>query len=369
MIYFDNAATTMLNKKILKNIKSYYDTYYNPSSIHSGGKFAKFKLQEAKEDIKNILNTSHEVIFTSSATESNNLVFLGILDKKSPKKEILVSKLEHKSVLKPIYKLKEYGFNIKYVNVLKNGKLDINDLINKINKNTFLVSVMSVNNETGMVNNIENIAKIIKEKSIKYGKIYFHSDITQSFGKINHDFSDIDYLTASFHKIHGPKGVGVIFCKELNLRPVILGGNQEKIRAGTENLPNILMSVDALKEYISSHEKIKMKIIKLEKYLLKNLLKLKNVYVNGDLNNKIYGILNISFEDHRQEKIITLLDINDIYVGTGAACNSNIIEKSETLSSMGLSEKRIKSSIRISLSMYNTKKEIDKFIQVIGNIC
>lgn len=367
MIYFDNASTTELNRNLINKLPEYFAEYFNPSSIHSGGKREKLILKNTKEKIKSLLNTNHNVIFTSSATEANNLVLKGLaLSKNSTKNEILVSKLEHKSVLEPLKDIEKYGFIIKYINVLPNGQIDIEDLYNNLSSKTFLVSIMSVNNETGIINKVTEIARKIKEKEIEFGKIYFHSDFSQSIGKINIDFSDIDYVTATLHKIHGAKGVGLIFYKSLNLVPIITGGNQELIKAGTENLPNILISCDALEKYLNNNLEIKNYILSLENYLLEQIDKKGyNIVLNGDRKIKLEGILNLSILGKSQDLTITYFDMNDIYLGTGAACNSDIIEKSETLKAMKLSDEVINSSIRISLSIYNTKEEIDKFIEVL----
>lgn len=361
MIYLDNAATTKLNDKILNNLAMYYNVYANPSSLHSMGKNSKYHINKARKEILSLLNLEgYNLIFTANASEANNLMIKGFcLNNKTNKKEILVSKIEHSSIIKPLIEMEEIGYKIIYVNILETGSIDLLDLKNKINNNTFMVCVMSNNNETGIENNLEKINKIIDSD------IILVSDMCQSIGKVN-IYNKVSALTGTFHKIHGPKGIGFLaFKNNLHIKPLITGGLQEyKLRAGTENIANILMARDSLKFYLEDKEKINDYINELIIYFINKIKNIDKIKING------YGlnIVNISILGFKSEYILTYLDLNDICVSLGSACNSGIQLKSDTLTAMSLSKERLDSYIRISFSMYNTKEEIDKLIEVLDKM-
>lgn len=372
MIYFDNAASTELNREIKNNILKYYENFANSSAQHTLGKKSKFLLEDARKVICEKLNLkNNNLIFTSGATESNNLAIKGLcLNNKTEKKEIIVSRLEHSSMIFPIKEMEEYGYKIKYVNSLKNGMIDINHLEALINKNTFLISIISVNSETGIINDIFKISNLIFEKSKLFGKIFFVSDMCQSFLKKDICLDNVDIITGSFHKINGPNGLGFLWCNDLNyIKPLIIGGKQEKSkRAGTESLSNILMAKDSILNYYNNKIKIDKKLKDLNEYLIKNLKDFDNIKINGEINNKIDNITNISVLGYDNNFLLTYFDLNNICVSIGSACNSGLSIKSETLESMGLSVDIINSSIRISFGIYNEIQEIDIFINVLKKL-
>lgn len=365
MIYFDNASTTELNREIRKNLSKYYDDFYNPSSIHSGGKRAKYLLEKSRKEISKYLNfKDNNMIFCSTATESINIAIKGVLFnsfvKNNNRNKILISKLEHKSVVNAISNMKDFNFEIEYVNVLENGQIDEEDLYKKIDDKVLLISIMSVNNETGVINDISKIFYNIKNID---KNIITHSDITQGLLK-KIDYSNIDLISGTFHKIHGPKSVSFLYInKNIELFNLISGGKQEKgYLAGTENLSGILMACDCVKYYYDNYDKISNHFKELKNYLIEELKKFENIYINGSIDNSVDNIINISIKGYKQEYIQTFLDMRDIYIGTSSACNSDIVEKSTVLESMNIKEDLINSSIRISFSIYNNKEEIDTFI-------
>lgn len=365
MIYFDNASTTELNREIRKNLSKYYDDFYNPSSIHSGGKRAKYLLEKSRKEISKYLNfKDNNMIFCSTATESINIAIKGVLFnsfvKNNNRNKILISKLEHKSVVNAVNNMKDFNFEIEYINVLENGQIDEEDLYKKIDDNVLLISIMSVNNETGVINDISKIFYNIKNID---KNIITHSDITQGLLK-KIDYSNIDLISGTFHKIHGPKGVSFLYInKNIELFNLISGGKQEKgYLAGTENLSGILMACDCVKYYYDNYDKISNHFKELKNYLIEELKKFENIYINGSIDNSVDNIINISIKGYKQEYIQTFLDMRDIYIGTSSACNSDIVEKSTVLESMNIKEDLINSSIRISFSIYNNKEEIDTFI-------
>lgn len=372
MIYFDNAATTELNRDIKSNILKYYDNYANASAQHSLGKRSKFLIEEARNIICEKLKLkNNNLIFTSGATESNNLAVKGLcLNNNGEKKEIIISKMEHSSMKEPITEMKKYGYTIKYVNTLKDGTVDINHLEELINKNTFLVSIMSVNSETGMINDTYKISKIIYEKSKIYGKIFYISDMCQSILKLDICTEYIDIITGSFHKINGPNGLGFLWCKNLDsIKSIITGGNQEKRKkAGTEPLYNILLARDSVIYYFKNINEINKKLKKLNDYFINKIKDFKNIEINGDIEKKIDSITNISIKGYDSNFLLTFFDMNDICVSIGSACNSGLSIVSETLKSIGYSEDRIKSSIRISFGIYNEIDEIDEFINLLKKL-
>ena len=363
-IYFDNAATTKMRKEVLEYFFTTCEKYYaNPSSVHTLGREARVMLEKARSNIANLLNVkSQDIIFTSGATEANNLALKGIMEK-SEKKEIISSYLEHSSVLKVLNQLENEGYIVHYVKILKNGQIDLEDLKKYINKNTALVSVMAVNNETGTKQPIAELAMLLKDRDI-----YFHVDATQLMGKIEIDpyLLGIDSMTASAHKFYGPKGVGILYLKnDIAIEKQICGGPQERNkRAGTENLNGILASSYALELAYKNMKEEGKYIEDLTKYLLS---KLKDKYViNGE--NRISGILNIQIKDKDIQMLLPLLDMKGIMVSGGSACMSGSISASPILLAMGLSEKEAKSSIRISFGIYNTKEEIDYFVDCLEKI-
>lgn len=367
-IYLDNAATTKVDKKVLNSMKPYFSKKYaNASSLHINGSNVKKIINDARNTISKKINSKpEEIYFTSGATESNNLALKGLFFKNYPtKNHIITSKIEHSSILETCKWLEKQGAKITYLNVDKEGFINLNELKKSINPKTFLISIMHANNEIGTIQNIEEIGKISKEK-----KLIFHTDATQSFTKIKIDVkkTNIDLLSASAHKIHGPKGIGFIYIKEnTEIIPLLHGGGQERrIRSGTENIPGIV----GLKTAIEiSNEKDNEKIKKLREILITNILKkIPNTKLNGPEKNRLQNNLNISFMDIEGEAITGNLENKGIYVSTGSACMSNTLSGSHVLKAIQKTDLEKNSSIRFSLSKFTTKKQINYLLKILPKI-
>jgi len=366
MIYFDYAATTPIHKKVLEKMMPYLkDSYGNASSIYKLGQEAKQAIDKAREKLAKFLNCKlTEVIFTGSATEANNLAIKGLIKgikkEKGQKVHIITSCIEHKAVLQACKDL-----NVTYLPVGVDGLINLDDLKAEITSDTDLVSIMYANNETGVVQDIEKIGEIIKEKNKnKQHKIYFHTDAVQAANWLICDVEKlgVDLLTLSGHKIYGPKGVGVLFIRKgTPISPLIVGGNHELgLRAGTENVANIVGMGEAV-----SLIKPEKKTEKLRDKLIKGVLKINGARINP------YGLPNIanfSFKGIEGEALVISLDQQGFAVSTGSACTSTDLTPSHVLIAMGLSHLDSHSSLRISLGRFTTNKEIDNFLKVLPNI-
>ena len=363
-VYFDNAATTPLSKEVADVMhEANKEVFGNPSSIHSFGRSARAKIEIARKNIANSINAdSNEIIFTSSGTEANNSIFhcaindLGI-------ERIITSKIEHYAVLNPILKFTKQ-IQVDYVEVDNNGDINLNQLQNLLSdKRKTLVSLMHVNNEIGNILPIEKVASICKEKNA-----LFHSDTVQSIAYFDIDVKklDIDFLSCSAHKFHGPKGVGFFFIKSThNISPFIKGGNQEKgLRAGTENTVGVIGLEKALLN-VKVDKEIKLnKLYELKAYLIYKLEENKfDFSINGNLNESSPAILNVSFKTNNDVSMLLFnLDLEGVAISGGSACTSGSNKGSHVLKQIGTPMNQ--PAIRISFSMYNTKKEIDRLIKV-----
>lgn len=363
-IYFDNAASTKMREEVLDYLIETSNKYYaNPSSVHELGRQSRVLLEKARSTVANLLNVkSQDIIFTSGATESNNLAIRGLISK-SKKKEIVTSSIEHSSVLNLMKQLENEGYKVHYTKVLTNGSIDIEDFKKKINRNTCLVSIMAVNNETGTRQPIDKVAEIIKDKDI-----YFHVDAAQLMGKQEIDpyLLGIDSMTGSAHKFYGPKGVGILYLKDdIEIQKQIFGGPQERNkRAGTENLNSILATSRALEIAYKNMDKENKYLKELSDYLLSKLND--NFGINGE--NRIPSILNIQIKNKNIKTLVPLLDMKGIMISAGSACMSGSISASKVLLNMGLSELEAQSSIRVSFGIHNTKEEIDYFVDCLEKL-
>lgn len=368
-IYFDNAATTKILPEVLDYmIEEYNNVYGNPSSTHSIGKSSKYKLENARNKIAEIMQVNpRNIIFTSSATEANNMALCGILT--DTKNHIITSDIEHPSIYNVCKELEKKGYEITFLKTDKNGLININELENSIKNNTALISIMFANNETGVIQDIERIGSIAKKNNIP-----FHTDAVQVFGKKIIDIKklNINMMSVSGHKLYAPKGVGFLYIDDnTKLNNIIIGGHQEKNRrAGTENLHSILALAKSIEILYNNIEKNEKYISNLMDYLIKKLeINFKdNIKINGDKINKINNIINISIKGSDIQSLLALLDMNGIAVSAGSACMAGSLEPSRILSNMNLDNNIILSSIRISLGLYNTKEEIDKFIEILKKI-
>ncbi len=364
-IYLDNSATTKPYKEVVeKMIFALENDYANPSSLHKKGLEVEKNIKKIREDIARTLGVKEkEIYFTSGGTESNNSIIRGVLDKR--KNHIITTKIEHPSVLDTIKTLEKEGIEVTYLDVDSEGKIDINSLKSSIKENTILVSVMHVNNEVGSIQPISEVGKYLK--TLKE-KVYFHVDAVQSFGKINFKPSkyNIDFMSVSGHKIHGPKGIGFMYIKESSkVKPLFTGGGQEfGFRSGTENIPGIYGLGEAIR---ITNENLDKNIQKIDS--LKNLLKseilnnIENVKINSP-EDGVCHILNVSFLGVKGEVLLHYLEQKDIYVSTGSACSSKK-KGSHVLNAMNLSKDEIEGTIRFSLSCFNTEEEILETIKVL----
>lgn len=365
-IYMDNAATTKLKTEVFGEMKKYLLNYHgNPSSIYSLGLQSKQGLDEARLQISKLLHASNkEIYFTSGGTESNNWAIRGVLKKDNKKgKHLITSKIEHKSVLNTFESLEKEGFEVTYLDVDQEGMIDFNQLKESIKDDTVLVSIMLANNETGVIQDIESISKLIKEKN---ENIYFHTDAVQGAGKLDLDVKalGVDLLSISAHKFHGPKGIGALYIKKgTDIENILFGGAQERgLRPGTENIASIKGMAKALTLAKETIEKRNKEIKALEDYMIDQLKdRLGDIIFNGLTANRLPGYINIAIKGISNESLLMNLDMEKIYVSSGSACTSGSIKQSHVIKAMGLDETY--AVLRFSLNEKNTKKEIDYVIE------
>ena len=364
MVYLDYSATTPGRKEVL-------DTYIdaslkfigNPNSLHKLGTDAKNLIESATRQIERILNIKDkEVIYTSGSSESNNLVIKGVATKyKNRGKHIITTPFEHSSIYGPLNYLTEEGFEVEFVNIDENGLVDLEHLKSIIRDDTILVSIASVNSEIGILQPIKEIGEIIRE----FPKCYFHSDMTQSVGKVEVPMDNVDFISFSAHKFFGVKGIGCLLKRNnIVIEPLIHGGKSTSIyRSGTPALPLIVSMSKALRLAYQDFDNKYKHVCELNNYLKRELSKISNVYVNS--NDKcIPHILNISVIDVKPETMLHALEEYDIYISTQSACSSGA-SHSKAVLSLTKDEKRAKSSIRISISSITTKEEIDLFLDAL----
>ena len=360
MIYLDYSATTPVRDEIIDSFVSACRNYPgNPNSLHKLGSDAKALIDASTNQIKNLLNLKdYEVIYTSGASESNNLAIKGIaLKYKNRGKHIITTKLEHSSIYGPINYLSENGYDISYVSVNSDGKVNIDNLKELLTDDTILVSINAVNSELGIVQNIEEIGKLLE----KYPKCYFHVDITQSIGKINIDLNKVDLFSFSAHKFYGMKGVGALIKKKnIVIEPIIHGGKSTTdYRSGTPALPLIVSMAKALR-LINENVENNYKYVKELNEDLRNYFEsFDKVRINSPYNS-IPHILNISVLGVKPETMLHALEKYDIYISTKSACSKNNTI-SEAVYEVVHDELSAKSSIRISLSYLTSKEEIKLF--------
>jgi len=368
-IYLDNAATTPIDEKVLKTMLPYFtEKYGNASSLHYLGQEARRAIEEARSTIARSINAKYnEIIFTSGGTESNNFALKGLFfaNVKNGKNHIITTKIEHDCVLNSCKWLEQKGAQITYLDVDKEGFINLEQLKNSITDKTLVVSVIHGNNEIGTIQNLEEIGKICKEKGV-----YFHTDACQSYTKTKLDVKkfNLDLVTLNAHKIHGPKGVGALFIKQgIKIDPLQHGGGHEfKMRSGTENTPGIVGFAAAVKNMKSSDIK---RITKLRDKIIDSILKIPNTKLNGPKGDKrLCNNINISFNNIEGEAIGSYLDAKTICTSTGSACSSKSLEPSHVLRAIGLSALEANSSIRISLGKQNTNSEIDYFLKVLPGV-
>ncbi|GJF44231.1 cysteine desulfurase [Staphylococcus argenteus] len=363
MIYLDNAATTKAFEEVLDTyLKVNQSMYFNPSSPHKAGLQADQLLQQAKVQINNMVNANknYDVVFTSGATESNNIALKGVAYRKFDTANVIItSVLEHPSVLEVVRYLEEReGFKVKYVDVTKDGSIDLQHFNELMSDKVGLVTCMYVNNVTGQIQPIAEMAEILKQ----YPKAHFHVDAVQAFGKIPVDFKNVDSLSLSGHKFNGLKGQGVLLVNHIqNIDPIIQGGGQEYgVRSGTINLPSDIALVKAMKIANDNRESLHTYVASLNKDIREFVESFRGVYINSAINGSPF-ILNISFPGVKGEVLVNAFSKYDIMVSTTSACSSKRNKLNEVLTAMGLSDKAIEGSIRLSFGATTTKEDIEKF--------
>lgn len=366
MIYLDNCATTKPYDEVLKTFVEVNNNYYgNPASINKYGKTVNKLLNAARTQIADILGVESDTIyFTSCATESNNIALLGSVEhKKDFGNRIIVSKIEHPSVLETFRELEHRGFILDYVNVDENGFIDLEHLKSLLTKETILVSVMHVNNIFGAIQPIEGIVEILKE----YPKIHFHVDGVQGVLKEKIDLTMIDSYSISAHKFHGLKGVGVLYLKSRRTtHNITFGGGQENgLRSGTVNVPGAVSLAKALRLTQEKVNDVKEKHYEYKKLIVDELSAIEHVIINSPLQNDfVDSIINISLPKIKGEAIINALNERGIMVSTTSACSSRTFHLNEALYARGLSRENIEGSIRVSFSYETKLEEVKKFIEV-----
>lgn len=365
-VYFDNGATTEPFDEVVELVaQTMKNNFGNPSSAHGLGLKAEKALNEAREQAAKTLNcTRDEIIFTSGGSESNNFLVKGFT---TPGAHIITSEIEHPSILNTFKDLESMGAKVTYLKVDQYGRISLKELEDSINSETRLVSIMHVNNEIGVIQDIEAIGNLIKAKS---PRVKFHVDGVQSYGKLKIDVkkAQIDLLSVSGHKIHGPRGVGFSYIKKgFYPKALISGGGQERnFRSGTENLPGIVGLAKAVEIMYANIDANYSKAKELKEYFIASLQSLKDIRINSP-SQEFFSpyILSVSFIGVRGEVLLHLLEEKGIYVSTGSACSSNHNTDSHVLKAIGLTTAETKGTIRFSFSEFNTKEEVDYTMEVL----
>lgn len=365
MIYLDNAATTKPSQRAAEAMMMAVSNFGNPSSLHGLGLQTEKLINSARDNIANMLGVnSKNVYFTSGGTESNNLAIYGVANSlKRRGKRVITSTIEHPSVMESFKRLENDGYDVCYLGVDKDGIVNLDDLAGMLTEDTILVSIMHVNNETGVIQPIERVSAMVREKS---PYCIIHCDCVQSFGKIpvKPDKMGVDMVSISAHKIHGFKGTGALYTKYARITPLIRGGEQQnEIRPGTENVGGILAFSAAVSECEIDIEKMREK-----RNLMRDLLceKLDNVKVNGSCEHNSGSVLNVSFIGIKAEILLHSLERHEIYVSTGSACSSHKPQPSHVLLAMGVGQKAVDGAIRISFSQNTTLDEIRTAAEIIA---
>lgn len=357
MIYLDNAATTQPSQRVAEAMMMAVSNFGNPSSLHGLGLQTEKLINSARDNIANMLGVnSKNVYFTSGGTESNNLAIYGVANSlKRRGKRVITSTIEHPSVMESFKRLENDGYDVCYLGVDKDGIVNLDDLAGMLTEDTILVSIMHVNNETGVIQPIERISAMVREKS---PHCIIHCDCVQSFGKIpvKPDKMGVDMVSISAHKIHGFKGTGALYTNYARITPLIRGGEQQnEIRPGTENVGGILAFSAAVSECEIDIEKMREKRNLMRDFLCE---KLDNVKVNGSCEHNSGSVLNVSFIGIKAEILLHSLERHEIYVSTGSACSSHKPQPSHVLLAMGVEQKAVDGAIRISFSQNTTLDEI-----------
>ncbi len=369
--YFDNAATTAVREEVIKEMLPYFSLKYgNASALYSVGREARRGLDKARLQVAKAINCSpHEIYFTSCGSESDNLGLKGVAYANRNKgNHIITSKIEHHAVLNSCKTLEKQGFRVTYLNVDKNGTIDINQLMNSICKDTILISIMFANNEIGTIQPIEQIGKIARVHNI-----LFHTDAVQAIGNIRIDVEklNIDLLSMSGHKFYAPKGVGVLYVRKgVEFEKLQDGGHQEKDkRAGTENIAEIVGLGKAIELIYQEYDEYNQKLKSLRDLYIQEVEKnIQNVKLNGDRENRLVGNANFSFEGIDAQTLLIYLDEVGICASAGSACSTGGTEPSHVLTSIGLNKNLANSTLRVSFGKSNTKEDVEFLVENLQRI-
>ncbi len=371
--YFDNSATTRVLDSVKDIVvKTMTEDYGNPAAKHRKGMEAEQYIREARKIIADSMKVQEkEILFTSGGSESNNMALIGTAwANQRAGKHIISTAIEHPSVYNPLGVLEELGFEVTILPVDHDGHISLKELEEAIRPDTILVSTMYVNNEVGAVEPVEEISRVIKAKN---PSALYHVDAIQAYGKyvIRPKKQGIDLLSVSSHKIHGPKGVGFLYIRSgVKIKPLIYGGGQQAgMRSGTENVPGVAGFGAAVKEMYTDHAEKIQKLIGLKDYMTDRLGEIEGTVINSKKGEaSAPQIVSVSFEGVRSEVLLHALEDKGIYVSSGSACSSNHPGISGTLKGIGVAQKLLDSTIRISFGIFNTKEEVDYTIDVLKEL-
>lgn len=369
--YFDHAATTPVREEVIKEMIPFFGIEYgNASVMYSLGRNAKKAMKQARERVAKAINADlNEIYFTSCGSESDNLAIKGFAyENKNKGNHIITSKIEHHAVLDSCKTLEKQGFRVTYLGVNENGRVDLDELINSITEQTILITIMFANNEIGTIQQVEEIAKIAKEKNI-----VFHTDAVQAIGNARIDVKriNIDMLSLSGHKFYAPKGVGALYVKNgINFKKLQDGGEQENNkRAGTENVAEIVGLGKAIELIYNEYDIYNEKLKKLRNHYINRIKnEIDNIKVNGDLVNRLPGNANISFKDVNGSELLFELDKYGICASAGSACSTSNPEPSHVLTAIGLNKNYIDGTLRVSFGKDNSIDDVDFLVDSLKTI-
>ena len=367
-MYLDNSATTAVSEEVLNEMEPYFrEAYGNPSTLYSVGREAKKGLDKARQRVADAINADpKEIIFTSGGSESDNLAIKGIaLKLKGKGNHIITSEIEHPAVKETLYFLETLDFKVTYLPVYENGIVKVEDVKDAITPETILITIMHGNNEIGTLQPIAKIGKLARES-----KILFHTDAVQTFGKVKVDVEElnVDLLSLSSHKVHGPKGVGALYIKKgVRITPLIHGGGQERgIRSGTENVPGIVGFGKACEIANNNLEENYARLVKTRDEIIEKVLDaVPKSYLNGDRNERLPNVINFRFSSIEGESLILLLDAKGYQASTGSACSSKTLEASPVLKALNLDDVDVHGSLRICLGSQTHFDDVDGLVEAI----
>ncbi len=371
IIYFDHGATTKVDRRVLNKMLPFFSSNYgNPSSGYFLGRKNRRWIENARKEIAyNIYAKPKEIYFTSGGSESDNLAIKGVAYANKEKgKHIITSKIEHPAVLNTCKTLEKQGYEVTYLNVTNEGVINLEELKNKIRKDTILISIMFANNEIGTIEQVEKIGEIARKNNI-----YFHTDSVQAIGNVKIDVNklNIDLLSMSAHKFYGPKGVGALYVRNGVIFDRIQDGGHQEMnkRSGTENVAGIIGMGEAIKYAYLDFERNYTRVLSLRNYFIEKLKQInKDIKINGSLENRLPGNINVSFIGHDATEILMRLDEYGICASSGSACSTGNLEPSHVLTAIGLDKETAESTIRFTLGKENTKQEIDYVVRILNKI-